>query len=850
MIPESGRGSDPRVRVAATAVVLAALAVPLWLWHPGIPVPAPPVRFPWWVLAIGFALAEFFVIDLNVRRESHSVSLGEIPFMLGLAMASPGALLAGRVVGATSVLVLHRRQAPHKVMFNEAILLLDTGVAVTLYGVLLAGRSQVSIGGLAAGFVALGAALVVGVLAVALALWLTQTRPGFEAAARSLRSGFAVGIVSASLAVGGLVLAWHDPLALIGVAVAAGGLYGVLRVYGRMGKRFGDLEAMYAFTSEMDKAAATDELVEVTLARMREFFGSEVAETVLSRGVGSTAVTLNQTGSSRRPAPPLLVTGLTSIVPAGEAIVAMHLEDAPEYMVRHYTDLGLAGSLVAVLSGGGGTATLLVVGPRSDGLRFDADDLRLFGALARHVGVSFERGRLVDRLTREISQKEHQTVHDALTGLPNRLHFTIAVEEALRQARDVDRRVAVLLVDLDRFKEVNDTLGHQRGDVLLQEMALRLSDALGGEEHVARLGGDEFGVLLRNLEGVNEAIGWARKLRAVMHQPFLNDGLALQVSGSIGIALAPDHGSDGTTLLRRADVAMYEAKERGSSFEVYDQQSDRYSTRRLAMAAELRSAIEMGEIRVAYQPQADPTSGRIVSFEALARWAHPRHSNVPPNEFVELAVHTGLIGPLTEHMLRTALRDIRRIPKVDHPIGVAVNIAAPSLLDENFPGLVERLLDEYEVAPQSLTLEVTESTMMTDSARARLVLGALADLGVDLSIDDYGTGYSSLAYLSTLPVHEVKIDRAFVTDMAVDERLEKIVSSTTALVHGLGKRVVAEGVENSATWDLLVEAGCDLVQGYYLARPMSFLDVLSWLDSGAVPEGEESSSTARGATLD
>jgi diguanylate cyclase (GGDEF)-like protein len=397
--------------------------------------------------------------------------------------------------------------------------------------------------------------------------------------------------------------------------------------------------------------------------------------------------------------------------------------------------------------------------------------------------------------------------------------------------------VAVILIDLDRFKEVNDTLGHQRGDVLLQEMALRLSETVG-EEHVARLGGDEFGVMLRGLDGVNEAVEWARKIAAVLHRPFVNEGLAIQVSGSLGIAIAPDHGTEGNTLMRRADVAMYEAKGHGSSFEVYDERTDRYSTRRLAMAAELRSAIETDEILLAYQPKADLAHGAIIGVEALARWPHPRHGNVPPDEFVDLAERTGLIGSLTEHVMHTALRDIARMRTSGFGLGVAVNIAASSLIDDEFPGFVERVLSEYSVSPQALTLEVTETTMMTDSVRARLVLAALSELGVTLSIDDYGTGYSSLTYLSDLPVSEVKIDRSFVTDMAVDERLAKIVSSTTSLVHSLGKRVVAEGVENATTWSLLAEAGCDVAQGYYLCRPIPFNELRLWLDRGAISVGD------------
>jgi diguanylate cyclase (GGDEF)-like protein len=812
-------------------------------------IPAGPIRFPWWALAAGFVLTEIFVINIHVRSDAHSVSLGEIPFMLGLALASPLQLLVGRIVGATVVLAVHRRQAIHKLIFNQAIFLLDTAVAVAVYRLLLAGRSPVSLPGLGAGLVALLAALMVGVVAVGIAIWLTHPEAKPLMVARTLVAGTVIGMVSSTLAIGGLALAWQDPLALVGVLAAAAGLYGLLRVYGAMSKRYGDLEAMYAFTSEIDGAVATDDLLDVTLEQMRGFFGAGTVEAVLIRGVGSTVVSLDEGGRTRRPAPPVLTSGLSHTLPPGESVVAMALDEAPDSVREHYESKDLGGAIVAVLGGGAGTSTLLVVGPRTDGLRYSPDDVRLVDALGRHARVSFERGRLVDRLRREIAQKEHQAVHDALTGLPNRLHFGIVVEEALRIARDDDSRVAVLLIDLDRFKEVNDTLGHQRGDVLLQEMALRLSDTVG-EEHVARLGGDEFGVLLRGLDGVNEAVEWARKINAVLHRPFVNEGLAIQVSGSIGIAIAPDHGTDGTVLLRRADVAMYEAKGHGSSFEVYDERTDRYSTRRLAMAAELRSAIETDEIVLAYQPKAELSTKTVFGVEALARWPHPRHGNVPPDEFVDLAERTGLITPLTDHVLRTALRDVGRLRSAGLAISVAVNIAASSLGDEEFPGQVERLLSEYSVSPELLTLEVTETTMMTDSARARLVLAALSELGVTLSIDDYGTGYSSLTYLSDLPVTEVKIDRSFVMDMAVDERLAKIVTSTTSLVHSLGKKVVAEGVENAATWALLEAAGCDFAQGYYLSRPMPFADLRAWLEGGAIPAGDQVAAGQFGAIPD
>ena len=814
---------------------MAGAGVPLQLVAFESGAAPPPFAISFWGIALGFAAAELFVIHLHVRTTAHTVSMSEIPLMLGLALASPTALVLGRLAGAGLARALRRRQPLYKLAFNLALFYFETVTALAVYRFVLADRSPASVAGLGAGLVALVVAMVVSAACVTIALYLDQPARGLRSVARAMGSGMVISFLSAVLGIASLVVAWREPLALVGVILVAAGMYGALRVYGSLNQRFEDLEAIYGYTSAIDAAVDTDELIEATLNQTVKLFDAGFVEVVMARGVGSTAVGLSADGSlSRRPAPPEVVEAISA---AADASAVFHLSDLPEAIGGHYTRRGVTDAMVALLAGGGGTATMIVVGRNRPG-RFNPEEIRLFDTLARQARLSFERGRLVDRLRREAGQKEHQALHDALTNLPNRLHFSIVVEDALRKAQEKAGRLAVLLVDLDRFKEINDTLGHQRGDVLLQEMALRLSDAVGGDEHIARLGGDEFGILLRDVSGVSEAVDWARRIGQALHRPFLNEGLAIQVAGSIGIAMAPEHGSDGTTLLRRADVAMYEAKSVGSSFEVYDPRQDRYSTRRLAMAAELRDALDQGAIGISYQPQARLSDGSPVGAEALARWAHPRHGSVPPDEFIELAERTGLIRPLTEHVLRTAFRDIMRLRNDGHRISVAVNIAASSLTDEEFPDLVARLIGEYDVDPQAVTLEVTETTMMTDSARARLVLNALDELGVALAIDDFGTGYSSLSYLSSLPVDEVKIDRSFVMDMAVDERLAKIVTSTTALVHSLGMRVVAEGVENRGTWDLLREAGCDVAQGYYLGRPMSFTDLSAWLASGAVPLGD------------
>jgi len=670
-----------------------------------------------------------------------------------------------------------------------------------------------------------------------------------RAAARRRRLTASAGIVVVlAAAVSGVAVVLSGPAwAGAPLAAAGGALAILLRRQAAVRGKLEDLESVYAFTSRIDRDADTDELVRLTLKITLDLVGGDFGEIVTQRGVGSAAMCLvGANPLETHPARPDVIDALTA-ADAEEISQVFRLSDAPEAIADHYRERGLVDGMAARLIGGAGTGALFVIGTTDGGVEYAGRDLRLFGAIARQARSALERARLVERLRHEARQKEHQALHDALTGLPNRLHFTIVIEDALRRARDADGRVAVLLVDLDRFKEVNDTLGHQLGDTLLQEMALRLSEVAGGEDLLARLGGDEFGIVVRDLDEVSDAVAWARRIGAALHRPFMHEGLAIQISGSIGIALAPDHGMDGVTLLRRADVAMYEAKSTGASFEVYEPQRDTYSTRRLAMAAELRAAIEDGDIQLHYQPKARLSDGDLVGVEALARWTHPRHGNVVPDEFVELAERTGLIGPLTEHVLRVALRDQKRMRFDGRRLGVAINVAATSLQDDDFTTMVSRVLHEFDAEPQTVTFEVTETTMMTDSARARLVLAELDEMGLRLSIDDFGTGYSSLSYLSSLPVDEVKIDRSFVMRMAMNERQAKIVTSTTALVHSLDLSVVAEGVENETTWGLLEDAGCDVAQGFYLGRPMPIGELVSWIDAGAVPVGERDTRVLRRA---
>jgi diguanylate cyclase (GGDEF)-like protein len=381
-----------------------------------------------------------------------------------------------------------------------------------------------------------------------------------------------------------------------------------------------------------------------------------------------------------------------------------------------------------------------------------------------------------------------------------------------------------LLLDLDRFKDVNDTLGHHHGDQLLIQVGQRLCGTLREADTVARLGGDEFAVLLPGV-AAEGASAVADKLRTVLQQPLTIDGVGLDLDASIGIAVYPDNGGDAAELLQHADVAMYVAKQAHAGFMLYDPAVDQHSPRRLALLAGLRRAAQRDELVLHYQPKADLHSGQVLGVEALVRWRHPKHGLLSPGEFIPLAERTGLIHPLTRWVLDAALDQAAQWHRAGFRLSVAVNVSTRCLLDPTFPDQVAERLAAWQLPAGSLVLEVTESAVMADPALALDVLGRLHILGVGLAVDDFGTGYSSMAYLKDLPVDELKIDRSFVSHMATSPSDAVIVRSTIDLGHNLGLRVVAEGVETQHVWEELTALGCDTAQGYYLSRPMPAADL-------------------------
>jgi diguanylate cyclase (GGDEF)-like protein len=428
---------------------------------------------------------------------------------------------------------------------------------------------------------------------------------------------------------------------------------------------------------------------------------------------------------------------------------------------------------------------------------------------------------------RQAVMNAHQANHDALTGLPNRAQLHERVSSALAAAELRGGQVGVLLMDLDGFKEINDTLGHHHGDALLQRVGERLLASTRPADLVARLGGDEFALLLPDIAGTDDAVAVARRTLEELEGPVHIHGVDLDVRGSVGIACFPAHGRDVDELLSGADMAMYRAKQARTGWALYDEALNQHTPERLALVSDLRRGLERDELLLEYQPKIALTDGRFSGVEALVRWRHPERGLMAPAEFVGLAEHTGLIRPLTTWVIKEALRQTQRWRAQGLEVRVAINLSVRSLTRE-LPSAVAALLAEHDATGDELEFEITESTMMANPAEGLEILQQLADLGLRLAVDDFGTGYSSLAYLKRLPVSELKIDRSFVGQMDIDASDRGIVRSTIDLARHLQLSVVAEGVESAATLAELQDLGCDYAQGFFISPPLAPDGIPAW----------------------
>jgi len=466
---------------------------------------------------------------------------------------------------------------------------------------------------------------------------------------------------------------------------------------------------------------------------------------------------------------------------------------------------------------------------RNDGSEFELD--------VKLVPV-VENGKLTDWVAflRNVTETRNQLLllrrqatYDGLTDLPNRMLLLERLEKAIETARAEKTIAALLLMDLDRFKEVNDTFGHHFGDMLLKQIAVRLRAQLHANDTLARLGGDEFGVVLTRASDTGDVAAVARRILDSLQQPFAIDRHLLEVAASIGMAIYPTHGTDARTLLRRADVAMYAAKETNIGYAFHNQEHESRTPDQLALTVEMRRAMERDEFELYYQPKLHLNSGLMTRAEVLIRWNHPNRGLLPPAAFVPIAERTGLIKPMTDWIMDRMLRQCREWHDAGAPVHVAVNVSAKSLQDQTLPIKIQTALDKWGIDPRFVKVEITESSIMADPAHALAITSMLQSMGVRLSLDDFGTGYSSLTNLRQLPVDELKIDKSFVIGMSASEADASIVRTMIDLAHSLGKQVCAEGVEDEKTWRRLGEMGCDLAQGYWISKPKPAGEFLQWL---------------------
>lgn len=824
---EAHRSRSLRLLLFATSVAgLAGLVAA------NIPAVSPRLAsLPWLALVVAIFSADATTFRIEFQRDALVFSVSTVAFVVALFTLSPAAVIGAWIAATLLFAVAVERVPVTKRVVNLAGTWLGVAVGVYLFAA-LGGPADPSP---SAWFVSLVSMLAfdrVTSANVSLAVRIAGRRSeGF-----SLRSSFAgvvMTLVDTSLGLLVVTLIVHAPWALIPLAVVSLLLVSAYKAYERLLLRMRELHVLHSFSESLSTAVVDDRLLPTLVERARELLHAEQVIVVVPTSDGVAWL------SSEDP---------TAIVPISDPEdprLGLHQwcteNPAEVWHLVPETDAYALGQLGAdeILATAfpvdkERAATLAVFDRRGDVRGFTDEDKELVATVAGNAGVSVQNGFLVEQLRAEALDKEHQSLHDPLTGLPNRTLFRQSLEEKLRS----EPRLAVVLIDLDGFKEVNDTLGHHHGDELLTEIGTRLSETIGEGRMVARLGGDEFALLLPGADA-DEARQVASDVAEALKRQIVLADLPIEVGASIGVALAPLHSDDASTLMRYADIAMYVAKLDLTGIEVYSPTRDETSTDRLALMGELRNAIDQGTLEVYLQPQLDLVTDEVIGAEALVRWKHPRHGWVPPDDFIAIAERTGVIHDLTQLVLAKSLDECVRWRARGHDLAVSVNLSPRDLLEERLVETVMGMLRERHLPPESLCLELTESGIMGDRLRSVAVLRRLRAAGIALAIDDFGQGHSSLAYLGQLPMHEVKIDKEFVRTFTHNSQV--IVQAVVNIAEAFNFKVVAEGIEEASTVDRLVNLGCRYGQGFFFAKPLPPDEFLDWLEAWIAAHAEVAS---------
>ena len=784
------------LRIWSLVVFLAGAAAALWFLGPSVPWPSHPRGGLglWLGITFAFVVTEAYVVHINVGRHAHSFSFTEVVTVVGLLLLSPGPLLAARLGGGAIALVVLRRQPPMKLALNLAQLALGMTAGMTAWAAIADGNpaSQVT---WAATLIAVLIVASVSTAAVTAAIWLSGATGVVREFGQTLTVDVLTAVTQTAFALVGYTIIRLDWGAVWAVAVVAGYLVLAQRSHVLLEKRHGNLQRLNDVAGRLSRDLHPDTIAnEIVVGAVHTLRGAAAELELVSEDETPRQIRYDGT-------------------------------DVDGADVEPARGLRAGSDITAALSAHGRVLGHLRVTGSSFVPAFGEDEKQLLNALAQHASTALTNGRLADELRRQVADNEHQATHDSLTRLPNRLMFERITGAMLRNGRPL----AVLLLDLDRFKDVNDTLGHAAGDQLLTDVGSRLRAAIPEALCIARVGGDEFVVVLTDATEAS-AVRAAEAAREALLHPLQLNSVDVSVDASVGVAFAPRHGTTCDDLVRHADVAMYASKASRGMVTVYDDAIDHNDPSRLGLVAELRDAISAGDLQVYYQPKVSlvERTSRL-SVEALARWPHPTRGFVPPDEFIAIAEQTGLIAPLTEWVVAAALRQCRSWLDEGLDVNVSVNVSARMLRDAKLPGHLAAALEAARVPASRLTLEITETAIMDDVEHTVDILWQLRRSGVRLSIDDLGVGQSSLAYLKRLPVHEVKIDKSFVLNMIDDPADDAIVCAVVGLAHRLGMTIVAEGVETELIRDRLREIGCDIAQGYWYSRPIPAADIAPWV---------------------
>ncbi len=824
--PESRPISRPSGRTLGLSVALLVCLVPLLSLVPDLSSRRAGFHLPVVALAMAFVAAELLVFHAEIRHEATTFTFSEVPFVLGLFFASPADLILAHAFGTALILIVRERQPLLKVVFNISMLMVQCASAVVIFRALIGSHAVTDPMAWAIGATACLASHLTGISAVSTVIRWHGGRPK---ARRVFGIGLLASMMNTSLALAVAIMLESSPVSIVLLVLVTSTMYIGLRSYSALSRRYASLQMLYDFTKHVSGSLEPEQVLEKILSQARSLLRAEHADLSLFSRPRLSGTAAGRSDGARHYQTYLSETHRRRLVDERGAVVIGRGTKSPDER-RFLESVGLRDCLIAPIIGGDRVIGSIMVADRlGDVSTFDGQDARLFETLANHASVSLENGRLIEELHDQARQREHEALHDALTGLPNRTLYQDRLAAAIDGGERHGAYVGVLLMDLNGFKDVNDTLGHHAGDLLLRDVARRLSDVVSSTTTVARLGGDEFALVMPSVSGPDEPMAAARRMQETLRIPHEIDGVSVEVGASVGVAIWPVHGTNAATLLQRADVAMYEAKSGGGDQVVlYDAGRDQHNLQRLALVGELRQAIGAGQLVVYFQPKIAFDDGALVGAEALVRWDHPERGLIMPDDFIPYAERSGLLGDVTNFVLSAALRQCRIWHYEGLHVPMAVNVSMQNLLDADLPVKVAESLRACGVEASWLTLEITESSVMAHETRTIGVLDQLAGLGVRLSIDDFGTGYSSLAYLQRLPVNEVKIDKSFASALNLDAGAHAIVRSVIDLARNLDLLVVAEGVEDQRTFEALRRLGADVAQGYHLGRPMPEQEFVAW----------------------